>query len=243
MNRDLFHQILSTGFIRGHCNKAVIYFDSRDLHCDFISDDRTMICNVVSEKFNDGNNFIGERKLGLPNVESFLKMIKTMGKEVDVKVEHEGRDEYFMILDDDMLQMKYGLISNSQMPKRGIINPSDMSANPFELSVDKEFITKFHKLSGADKDCKYLFVTTDEKNLDLIISQTEDYNTGVKLSYPMVEGVNSIRQLKFNIKQFRMVLYNNRTATSGKIFFHAGGLCVVEFIYENIMVKYYIISE
>jgi hypothetical protein len=242
MDKVLLHRVIGSGFIRGICDRAVLFFDGRNLCCEFISENKILTGRVVSVKFNDGNNFIGEHKIGLPSIDSFLKMLKTLGDDVTAEVEREGRDERYLILGDGTLQMKYGLITNSQMPKIPRISMEALSKNPVKLPVDKDFITKFHKLSGAIKDCKYLFVKTDGSNIDLILSQSEDYETGAKMTYP-IDGGETIETLVFDTKTFRGVLYNNRHCGRGVIEFHSGGLAEINFFSENIKTNYHILAE
>lgn len=243
MKKDLFYQLISTGHIKGHCNKAVLYYNSRDLCCNFVSEDRTVVCKAVSEKFNDGNNFIGDQEIGLPNLESFLKMLKTLGSDVNIRLEREGRNEQYMVLDDSTIQMKYGLITSSQMPKIPHIRTANLTSQPTTIATDKAFITSFYKLSGSVKDCKYLFVTSTEKKLELIFSQSEDYNTGAKVTIDLDQENDPIQVLKFGVDKIRTILYNNRDADSGTILFYGEGMALINFETKNIKTNYYIISE
>lgn len=244
MNKELFEAMIATGFIRGHSNKGVLYFNGRNMHCDFISDDNSLICKTVVEKYNDGNNFIGDKKIGLPDLNSFLKMLKTLGKSINIKVLIEDRNDKFLLLDDDTIQMRYGLIAESRLPKIPNIKTESLSTTPCQVFIDSEFIKKFYKLSGAVKDCKYLFVNTDDENLYMTISQSENYLTGVKISVPLLDSPGmGDKVLKFDIKKFRLMLYNNRNMDGGRLQFHGGGIANAQFFADGIKTTYFVVAE
>tara|TARA_R110000822_G_scaffold128195_10_gene263915 strand:- start:1554 stop:2291 length:738 start_codon:yes stop_codon:yes gene_type:complete len=245
MNKALLHSIVSLGFIRSHCNIATLGYVGRDLHCNFVSTDRTVTCNIIAEKFNDGDDFLGGNKIGLPNVDSFLKMLKTLGKDISASVYHEGRNDRVLLLDDETMQMKYGVLADSQMPLSVKLKTAHLSTQPVTITIDPDFIKRFHKLSGAIKDCKYLFIKSKDGIIELILSQTEDYNTGATIPFERDDDTDDIEIMKFDIKKFRMLLYNNRTMTDGNIQFHREGLCIIKFTSEKNKTKvvYYVISE
>ncbi len=244
MDKGLLHGIISAGFLRSHCNRAVMYFKSRNLHCDFISDDMEVKCTVMSEKFNDGNDFIGSERIGLPNIESFLKMLKTLGKDIDASITKEGRDEKYLVLDDDNMQMKYGLINKSQMPYFPPDSTFVILPNPCEIHVDSGFMKRFYDLAGAIKDCKYLFVHAEDRVLYLTLSQSDNYTAGAVMKFDIEEEYTPFEQMKFDIKKYKMILYNNRKMNQGRIQFH-GKFCKIDFVSTKIKLQasYYIISK
>lgn len=242
MDIDLLHQILTAGYIRGVCNSTVLSYVGRDLHSQFVSIDNTVLGTVVAEKFNDGNSFFGIDPVGIPRVDDLLKMLKTLGKDVKMTVAKEGRSSMYLKLDDSTFQMKYGLTFGSNLQRIPGLNPSALSKNPPEMSIDKEFIMKFYKLSGAIKDCKYVYVNIEGGTINFILSQSDDYNTGAKLSYP-ITTTEQVPLMKFNVKKIRTLLHNNRDSGDGKIRFHLNGAIDMSFNPNNLKLNYTIIAE
>jgi hypothetical protein len=246
MDNKLLHSIISSGYIRGICDTAVLYYEGRTLHCDFVGNHNDFSGRVECEKYNNGDNFIGEGVIGLPSMDSFLKILKTLGDDINAHVVTESRSEKFLVMGDGVMQMRYGLVHKSQIPKIPRINPNTLPSDPIDLYIDADFIKRFYKLSGAIKDCKYVFINKSGNELDLILSQTESYDTGAKLRHT-VEGGRDVMGVRFSVKTFRGVLNNNKKMDGGRMRFHVDdqndGVAVFQFFSDEMKCTYNILSE
>ena len=243
MDKNLLQSIVSTGFIKGNSNMAVMKFESRDLHCHFVAQSKTMVCETVSAKFNGGNDFMGGDTICLPDVDSFIKILKTLGNDVEVTIDVEGRNEKYLVLTDGMLEMRYGLLAESQFPKLPRMPKNFLSNNPSELYIDSDFVKKFYKLAGAIKDCKYTFIYSKGDKLHIVLSQSDDYNTGATMTFDIDPAHEEVEMLKFDVKIMKTVLYNNKSMEGGRLQIHGHGLAILQFFSENIKTTYHIIAE
>ena len=243
MNGKSFTNILTSGYIRGECNKAIISYSGSNLDCQFVSDDKVLAGNVVSENFNEGVDFLEGKVAGIPDVDSLIKMIKTLGKEVTISLDTVSSNESYLLLKDGVINMRYGLITDSQMPKRVRLKLDQLQSTPAVIFIDKTFIEQFYKLSGAVKDCKVLYVRCYDNVLELLISQTADFNTGVKLTPPIDGDASDFKMLKFDMKKFRNLLKNNKAADATRLTFYGEGVCKIDIASSDYSGSYNIIAN
>ena len=242
MNRDLLSSVISRVNIRGLADHAILQFKQRDLWCSFVSGDQIVSGTIIYEKFNNGDNFVGDGKIGIPNLQDFVKKLDTLGAEIDVSIVTESRYYKVMVLSDGVWTIKHNLIVDSQMPPIRKIKTSSLSLAPVVLPVDTEFIKRFYKMTGAAKDCKYMYVVSGGTDVEMYIAQSDEFLTGVKLQYGLAEPGESFERLKFDLKSIRNILNANKDM-SGNLIFHTAGILHIEFISDHMVCNYYLTAE
>ena len=242
MLRDSIIDIVSKGFIRGECNRATLYYSGRDLKCEYVSDDREVVGVVTAEKFNGGNNFIGNKKVGIPDVDDFLKKVKTLGKEITIETKDEGRNGKFFIMKDNIMTMRYILQPENMLQKFPKFKDQYFDRSPNQLIIDSVFNTRMYKSSGAIKDCKYLFIQSNKEVIYLTLSQKEDFNTGIQFEYELKTHGYEVDPKKFDIKKIRHILNNNSKMDGGILEIHSGGILVIEFYSDLIKNRCYVVN-
>lgn len=240
---DVIH-MLSYGLITGECNKVILGYETRNLVCQFVSDDQTMTGTAIFEKFNDGNSFFGNEPIAIADVAGLIKMLKTIGKEFESEVVTIGRGDQYLLIRNNPLEMRVPLIRRSQIPRIPRIMVENIHASKTqEAFIDGEFIKKFYKMSGAMKDCKYVYIDQEDDMMQVIISQTEDYKNGIKFDLKAEVTAGQFHITKFDMKKFRTLLYNSKDCVQGKLLITSNLLATMQFLHKKSAVKLHLVTE
>ena len=261
MKRDVLIRILTKAHIKGSVDRAILYFKNTTLHCDFVSNDHALAGNVIIKNF--GENFIGTEKIGIPDLDSFIKKVSNLGETVEISIGVEGRAFQVLELSDGFMSMKHNLIANSQLPGIPKPKPDVLTMTPCTYYMDAEFVERFYKLSSAVHDCKYLFVASTGNNLNMYFSQSTDFSTGVLLECNVDSVCDSFEMIGFDINKLKTVLRANKPKKPKKsskkkidelelseelidricMNIHPSGIINIQCVDDEMKCNYYLVAE
>ena len=136
MNKDNLMNFIQKYYLGNRVPSVMIKSNGKDLSCDFITADKSMLGKVKATGLGFGNQVVG-----VYDTETFLKMLSVMGDSIQLDVKKSGDKSVSITFTDGIAKSLFMLSDESVIPKVPLMkNVPEMK---LKLKIDREFIQKF----------------------------------------------------------------------------------------------------
>ena len=112
MNKDNLMNFIQKYYLGNRVPSVMIKSTGKDLSCDFITADKSMLGNVKATGLGFGNEVVG-----VYDTETFLKMLSVMGDSIQLDVKKSGDKSVSITFTDGIAKSLFMLSDESVIPK------------------------------------------------------------------------------------------------------------------------------
>lgn len=234
MNKKTIENFINRYSIGGEVESVTIKVDSGKMSVEFISDDKTLVGNVVTDidGFPDG-------EFSIYTTSQLKALLNILESNIDVndKVKKTDKDA-FIKFSDKTTSVNYMLSDVSVIP----VVPPLKQIPEFEanISIDDDFIAKYIKAKSAINSDMFTFKREGDKN-EIILGYSTINTNRVSLAVDCESDVD-IEPISFSSNYLKEVLSANRGSKSATMEISTKGLCRVTFKTDTSDSTYFLVQ-
>ena len=162
MNKDNLMNFIQKYYLGNRVPSVMIKSTGKNLSCDFITADKSMLGKVKATGLGFGNEVVG-----VYDTETFLKMLSVMGDSIQLDVKKSGDKSVSITFSDGVAKSLFMLSDESVIPKVPLMkNVPEMK---LKLKIDREFIQKFLLGKAALSEVDSCTVVCDNGIVNIVI--------------------------------------------------------------------------
>ena len=234
MNKTKFEGFLNRYSLGGEVESVMIVVDDSTISAKMVSDDKTLLGNVVMQEDSFPNG-----SYGIYTTSQLKQLLSVLDNNIEVSLTDQSH-----LFNDEVSKIQYMRAQESVIPK-----VPDLKSLPdfdVEIALDDEFVNRFIKSTGALSDSdKFTFVSTN--GVSEIVLGFATINTN-RISIKVNATVTSdVEPISFSAKYLRQILTVNKssgtsTTNTASLKISTKGLCVTNFSAGDYTSEYFIVA-
>jgi len=238
------HKSQLTGFIsRYTINKidSVAWnIASKKLKTKFISDDKSMIGEVILLTFKGDDDMDGS-ELGIFKTAELSKMLGVLEDDMNLSLNKIGDKLVSLKLNDHTTKMNFPLSDLAIIPHVPVMKyiPKDFEV---VLKIDSDFSDRFQKSKSALPEVVTFCVESNDSNFAKIIMGQTDVNTKTIILNVETSKNKKIEKMYFNADIFSDILLANKDCTT-ELEISSEGIARIKFETKEYMALYYLVAK
>ena len=236
MNKQRLNRFISKYYLNGTVDSVVLNSksNSQQLSARFISGDKSLLGELVMDKWN-----FEDSDIGIYNTEQLIKLLSVVDEDINISLTKSGDKSIALKVSDSTSSVNYMLTDTS------IINepPTLKSIPEFELDIDvtPQFINKFIAGKGALGETDNFTILTNGTGVKVVIGYSS-VNTN-RVTIPVTTSkVSDIDNVSFNANIFKEVLHANKECESATLEVSSEGLSRITFKVDDYTSTYYLVA-
>jgi hypothetical protein len=236
MNKQRLNRFISKYYLNGTVDSVVLNSksNSQQLSARFISGDKSLLGELVMDKWN-----FEDSDIGIYNTEQLIKLLSVVDEDINISLTKSGDKSIALKVSDSTSSVNYMLTDTS------IINepPTLKSIPEFELDIDvtPQFINKFIAGKGALGETDNFTILTNGTSVKVVIGYSS-VNTN-RVTIPVTTSkVSDIDNVSFNANIFKEVLHANKECESATLEVSSEGLSRITFKVDDYTSTYYLVA-
>lgn len=177
--------------------------------------------------------------LGIFNTTQFLKLIKILDHNIEIKLQKEKDIVNKILISDNVYDLEYCLADLS------MIKPTPKIKEPIydlEINLSEEDVKKFCDAKKAlGKDMKSFIIEAKNKQIVFTLGENSSFSNKIKFAIDIADNAKII-PMNFSVNVFNEILIANSDYTSGSLKISKEGLINVSFLRENLASSYFLVK-
>lgn len=234
MNKTRINRFTQKYNLAGLVESVAWKTDGKQLSTRFISDDKTVLGEIVLDNFN-----FEAAELGIYTTSNLNKMLSVMGDDVELEVTKVDDKSIALNIKSDDTKAAYQLADLAVIP--AVPDLKSLPNFDIEIDLDGKFIDRFIKGKNALSDVDTFTVLTEKGDLNLVIGYS-NVNSN-RITYAAQKGYSGdVKPISFSAKYLKEILVANKEATAVKLQISSKGLAHVNFAIDDFTCKYYLVE-
>jgi|2_EtaG_2_1085320.scaffolds.fasta_scaffold16556_2 hypothetical protein len=235
MNKDNLTNFIQKYYLGNRVPSVMIKSNGKDLSCDFITADKSMLGNVKATGLGFGNEVVG-----VYDTETFLKMLSVMGDSIQLDVKKSGDKSVSITFTDGVAKSLFMLSDESVIPK--VPHMKNVPEMKLKLKIDREFIQKFLLGKSALSEVDSCTVVCDNGSVNVVIGYSSIASNRVIIKTE-VEEYSDVGNITFNAHVLKEILSANKACESSVLEVSSEGLARINFKIDEFDSTYYLVAN
>jgi len=244
MEKTKLESIIEKYHLGGLCETVQWNIQDHHLSIRFISPNRDMAGEVKCSSFSlENSNAV------IYNTTQLTKLVGVMDKNISLNLSKNGKVFTKLYIADETFNVTYALTDPMMAPSTPDVNEPEMYE--IELSLDKNHINNLIKAKNSITNDNTMGICDDRnlygKNvLKFIFGGENEYSNKITYDIPLETEYSQTlmpEPLAFDSDLFKTILNVNKSFNSMILKINTQGLMKLEFMYDDIISKYYILGK
>lgn len=237
------HKSLLTGFISRYAiskiDSVTWEIASKKLKTRFISEDKSMIGEIVLSDFNAGD--MEGSKLGVYMTAQLLKLLAVLEDDISLSLNKLGDKVVSLRLNDHSTKINYALADLAIVPHVPLMKyvPKEFE---LVLKMDSEFTNTFLRAKSALPDVVTFSVLSDDSSTAKIVLGQTDVNTNTVTLNVDTTTSQKIDKMYFNAEIFADILSANKDCEA-ELEISSEGIGRIKFQTKEYSSVYYLVAK
>lgn len=252
MNKRRLIELINRYNLAGSSDAVNWIIKDGKLHVNFITEERTVLGNIVMNKFTDEIKINGVGKnittgtLGVYTTSQLTKLLSVLEEEFSLSLFEVTQDNKSLFatmkFKDQGVTVTYVLSDPDIIPT--VPTMKNVPEYNVTIKIDTNFINTFIKAQNAMPDKHDAFVVAaDDKNVTVTIGDPSTANSNNVIIEPEVVGDFSLMKATvFSSRLFKEVLAANRDCKEALYHLSDEGLSNVKFVTEDFEAEYFLLA-
>ncbi len=234
MQKIRLERFISKYNLGGNVDSVKWKIKNNKLSTSFVSDDRTLLGEVIFDNFN-----FDSCEIGIHNTNQLGKLLSVLGGDIDISLTKFDKKPISLNVKNGKTSFNYPLADLSVIgnaPK--LKNIPDFNT---KIKIDSYFINTFIKGKNALQDSDTFSIVSKGDDITIIIgySSTNTNRVNIPVEHDG-NGVNST--ITFNANLFKDMLVSNRECVSATLEVSNDGLAKINFKVDDYDSTYYLVA-
>lgn len=237
MQKSKLKSVIEKYYLNKKTEKVRISVKNKIMSISFVPDEhRSLMGQISCERFD-----LIDCEFGVYNTTQLIKIIKILEEDIKTDIQFEKKTPVRMMFSDKEYSLEFILADLELISK--VPKIKEPETYDIELSIDKDFITKFLNAEKALDDVKRFTVESNQLNQNAIIFQVGEkssYSNLVRFEYN-TSSLIQIPNIPFQTELFSALLEANKNCDLGLLKISKDGLMRIDFKEGDITSVYYLV--
>jgi len=239
MDKKLLLDFINKYHLNGIINKVLIESTDTNLHCQFISDTKSLMGDLQMNTIS----FAKKCNVGIYDTTQFIKMLTALDNTIDIIVFEVQDQSIYLELKDENKKAKFVLSHPDILPK--LPKNINMPSMDLEIEIDNEFISNFIKSKNALSDAKIFTFIEKEGKLQIVLNYEKNNDSINTITFDVGDSIISLNEpISFNADYMKEILVANKSYfNQGNIYISSKGLMKIVFKSDDYNVEYFLVAN
>ena len=234
MNKQNLTRFIQKYSLGGIIESVAWKSDAQTLSVRFISDDKTMLGEVILDKFTEP-----EFNVGIYTTSLLKNLLGILDNDISLKVEKANDKAVALKMSSDSTETSYQLADLGVIPT--VPDIKQLPDFSIEIEMSAMMIDKFVKAKGALSDIDTFTVFTENNELKMAIGYSSISTNRVTFTCKK-DYSEEVKPISFSAKYLKEILTANKEAAAAKLMVSSDGLSYVNFKIDEFDCKYYLVE-